>query len=111
MKKTINQYEFMTAFQSIRPDNFSRNGLFALFQHLTEWELDTGEEIELDVIGICCEFTEYTMEEVLFNYSCIRDNLREGYDESDVLEALQNHTIAFDVLQPDKTITFIVQDF
>jgi len=59
MKQTINFYEFAAQFQSIRPNSFSREGLIALWEYLEQFEEDTGHEIELDVIALCCDFTEY----------------------------------------------------
>ena len=60
MKKTINVYQFRDAFVDYgRKDNFSYEGLGALFEYLTDLEEDTGSEFELDVIGICCEYSEY----------------------------------------------------
>ena len=59
MKQTINEYQFRDAFMSIRPDNFSYEGAKALYEYLESYEDDTGEEIELDVIALCCEYTEY----------------------------------------------------
>ena len=50
---------FRDAFQAIRPDNFTRAGLVALFDHLENYEDETGQQIEFDVIGLCCDFTEY----------------------------------------------------
>ena len=59
MKQTINEYDFRRAFEQLRPDQFSYQGLGALFDYFEEIEDSIGEEIELDVIGICCEYTEY----------------------------------------------------
>ena len=60
MYQTINYSQFNDAFtSSIRPDTFSYKGLHALFDWLESYEEDTGEEQELDVIAICCDFTEY----------------------------------------------------
>ena len=59
MKQTINFYQFAEQFQAVRPNNFSREGLVALWEYLEEWQESTGEEIELDVIALCCDFTEY----------------------------------------------------
>jgi len=60
MKQTISKYNFTEAFRTMgRSDNFSYEGLQALFDHLEDYEEDTGEEIELDVIAICCDYTEY----------------------------------------------------
>jgi len=60
MKQTINIYDFQRAFKACgRGDFFSYEGLKALFEYLEEYEEDTGEEVELDVIALCCEYMEY----------------------------------------------------
>ena len=59
MKQSINEYDFLKAFKECRPNNFSRAGLFALYDYLEQLEDDIGEEIELDVIALCCEYAEY----------------------------------------------------
>ena len=60
MKYTIRSgSDFADRFQKIRPDQFSRAGLCALFAYLEELERDLGEEIEFDPIGLCCDWTEY----------------------------------------------------
>ena len=59
MKTNVSLHDFRTAFQSIRPDNFSYEGLEAMYNWLIEYEEGTGEEQELDVIALCCDFSEY----------------------------------------------------
>ena len=60
MKKTINEDQFVQAFKDYgRENQFSREALKALFEYIEGLEEDTGEETELDVIALCCEFTEY----------------------------------------------------
>ena len=59
MIQTINEYQFADAFKRIRPDNFSYDGLKALYEYLEDYEDSTGEQIELDVIALCCEYNEY----------------------------------------------------
>ena len=59
MKKSVSFYDFQRAFAETRPDNFTRAGLVALFDYLEAFEAETGEEIELDVIALCCDFVEY----------------------------------------------------
>lgn len=61
MKQTINVHEFQNAFMSwdTYKDNFSRAGLRALFESLKEYEESTGEELELDVVALCCDYVEY----------------------------------------------------
>ena len=58
MKQTVNFSTFQMAFEAIRPDNFDYEGLSILFDYLEQYERDTGEEMELDVIGICCEWEQ-----------------------------------------------------
>ena len=59
MKKTISLYDFENAFRYTRPGYFSYAGLTAMYNYFEEYEEDSGEEIELDTIAICCEYTEY----------------------------------------------------
>ena len=59
MKTMVNLHDFRAAFKRVRPNSFSYEGITALFNYLEEYEADTGEELELDVIGLCCDFTEY----------------------------------------------------
>ena len=59
MKKTVDREEFCDWFVEFRPNNFSYEGRLALFEMLESYELDTGEEIEFDPIGFCCEYSEY----------------------------------------------------
>ena len=61
MKQTVNFCDFQDAFYKMdRKDNFTYEGKRALFNWLEEYEEDYGEEIELDVIALCCEYTEYS---------------------------------------------------
>ena len=59
MKQTINEYQFRDAFlqSDTYKNNFSYDGLTALFDYLEEVESCTAE-MELDVVAICCEFQE-----------------------------------------------------
>jgi len=62
MERLINNvslYEFRETMRAVRLDNFSYEGLTALYQWLEDWSNDTGEPIQFDPIGICCDFTEY----------------------------------------------------
>ena len=61
MKEYVNKYTFRNRFRS--SDNyanqFSTKGLDALFEYIEQVEDDIGEEFEFDMIGICCDYTEY----------------------------------------------------
>lgn len=93
MKQSINLYQFREAFRlADRSGNFSYEGLEVLFDYLEQLEEDTGEEMELDVIALCCNFTEEYPDEISGNYEIELT----GDDESDyeiVIEYLQDNTM------------------
>lgn len=100
MKQTVNFYDFDRAFEiAHRLDNFSSAGRKALFDYLEQLEEDLGEELELDVIALCCDFTEYAN----------LDEFREAYSEDyETLEALENETVVIRIPDSDG---FIIQNF
>ena len=61
MKKTISECEFIDEFKNNNTykENFSIEGLMALYDYLVEYEECISDEIELDVIALCCEYSEY----------------------------------------------------
>jgi len=99
MKKTIGYYEFRDEFMEVRPNNFSYEGLQALWDYLEMLENDLGEELELDVIALCCDFTEYVnIEEFQGEYG----------EEYESLEDIEEHTT---VIPIEGTERFIIQAF
>ena len=94
MKTTVTEDAFRSAFKAIRPNNFSGAGLSALFEYLEQLEDDIGEQIEFDVIGICCDYSEYeSATEVASAYGQI-----EYTDEAEALDYLRENT---DVIEFD----------
>ena len=78
MKVTVTYYTFRDAFRAHdRLNNFTRDGLRVLFDDLEQYEEDCGQELELDVIGVCCEFTEHTLEEANRDYGWEFETLDE----------------------------------
>lgn len=98
MKQSISQSQFINAFHNCgRGEQFTYNGLIALYDFLEEMNEGSDTEYELDVIALCCEFTEYTdFEELQDNYSNIEDR-----------EELENNTLVINV----GVDGFIIQDF
>ena len=80
MKHTINEYQFIEGFRTMRPDQFSIPALRALFAYFEELENDIGEEIEFDVIAICCDYSELTLEDINRDYSADADTLEKAAD-------------------------------
>jgi len=62
MIQKISQFDFVDAFQmnDTRKNTFSYDALIALFEFYEDYEQETGETVELDIIRTCCEFTEYS---------------------------------------------------
>lgn len=94
MKTTVSRYDFERAFADAdRKENFSYEGLGLLFDYLEDYEEQTGEELELDVIALCCDYAEDTIEDIAQNYGL---ELPEDEDEDEhraaVLAYLNDHT-------------------
>ena len=70
MIKTISQNEFINDFRNSETykNNFTYEGLEALFNYFEELEDSIGKQIEFDMVSICCEYTEY-------------ENLKEAYSQ------------------------------
>jgi predicted ArsR family transcriptional regulator len=96
MKQTIDLYTFRNAFYNMgRKDSFSYEGLEVLFDYLEEFEQATGEELELDVISLCGEFAESTIDDLISEYDidisdCDPDD-EEAIEET-VMEYLEQNT-------------------
>lgn len=75
-----------------RKDTFTYNGKRALFDHLEEYEESTGEEIELDIVALCCDFTEY--DSVLEAMQVYDENIK---DEKEARAFLEDETMVIDV--------------
>ena len=59
--QTVNESDFVRAFEEYnRAENFSVNARRHLFSYFDELSDETGEPFELDVIAICCEWSEYS---------------------------------------------------
>ena len=100
MKQTIDVYGFRRAFERTdRKDQFSYEGLKALFDWLEEYEEGTGDEVELDVIALCCEFTEY---ESLFDF---QKDYGKTYQTIDDIEERTG------VIRIEDGDSFIIQQF
>ena len=80
IKQTVTESDFRDAFQAIRPDNFSYEGLGALYEYLEGLSEDIGDDIELDVIALCCDFTEYSEDEAREEFD-IDPDIEDWQDE------------------------------
>ena len=96
MKQTINVYDFRNAFYKMgRADQFSYDGLEILFDYIEELEQATGEEVELDVIALCCDYAESTIDELISAYDIDISDCDPDDDEAireTVMEYIQENT-------------------
>jgi len=99
MKQSINEHKFRDAFYKMgRGEQFSYAGLSALYDYLEQLGDDIGEEIELDVIALCCEYAEYD------SLAEFREDYGEDYE---TIEDIQYDT---SVIMIDED-SFIIQRF
>jgi hypothetical protein len=88
MKTTVSRYDFERAFADAdRKENFSYEALGLLFDYFEDYEEQTGEEIELDVIALCCEYNEDNPDDIIANYSIDV----EGMDEDEKIDAVRDY--------------------
>ena len=111
MKQTVYLYDFQDAFNRVRPNNFSREGQEVLFNYLEQYEDDTGEEIELDVIALCCDYEELSLSDLLKTYDDITDEELTDDNEAELLglatDYLESQTMLCGVT-PQNTFVFAV---
>ena len=94
MIQTITINDFIRAFEQMgRAKAWSIAGLTALFDHLEECE-DPNRPMELDVVGIDCEFTEYAdINELKNDYSVPE----ECEDDDEALDYFREETLVLEL--------------
>lgn len=95
MKQTVTFSAFVDAFRATgRFDDFGYSALRVLFDYFEEYEEASGEEIELDVIAICCDFTVDTWENIANEYDIdLTDCDDNDAKEQAVWDYLNNQTM------------------
>ena len=77
-------YHFREAFRLAgRGDQFSCEGLEVLFDYLEE--VSENEDIELDVIALCCEYYESSTEEIIDQYNI---DVSDAEGDEDEIQAI-----------------------
>ncbi len=95
MKTSLSIYDFRDAFHRAgRADQFSYEGLGILFYYLEDVEDSCGQEFELDVIGLCCDFAESDWQTIAADYSIeLDENESEDEQEAQVLDFLADQGV------------------
>jgi len=109
MYQRINFSDFIDAFRNHdRAEQFSYDGKRALFDHLEQLEEDTGEPIELDVIGLCCDYAESTADEIIEEYDLDTSDCEDDDARRDLVDGFLNENT---IIIWSKGDTFLYQQF
>lgn len=110
MKYELDRSEFTNLFaQYNRADNFSFTALDALYDHYEEMD----ENMVVDIIAICCEWSEYTAEEAIGQYSHIldEDDIKEAREADNLDEYVQEELSEHTTVLPASNGNIVVQEF
>lgn len=112
MYQSINVYNFRDAFHNMgRGEQFSYEGLEVLFNGLEQYEQDADEKMELDVIALCCDYSELTAEEIQRQYDVEHDIEDESSLEEQVEDFLACNTWVLGTHEKDGIKHYIFQQF
>lgn len=90
MIQTLRLQDFTNAFRnSDRADQFSYEAQTLIFDYIEEYEQNTGEQVEFDMIGICCEWAESTPSYIMDYYDTGIDT--DGMSEDEINQAVQDY--------------------
>jgi hypothetical protein len=99
MIQTIGFSQFCDAFRNMnRDNNFTYEGKKALFDYLENYEEETGTPVELDIIALCCEYSEYAN---------IKEFQKDYSEDYKIIEDIEQET---QVIKIDND-SFIIQQF
>mgnify|MGYP005809329293 FL=1 len=102
MVKTIDVNDFRKAFRDMdRGEQFTYEGLGVLFYHLEECEDIYTEPMELDVIALCCDYTEYK------DFAEFKNN----YEDYDTIEELKDNQCVLPISEKSCGEGFILANF
>jgi hypothetical protein len=94
--------DFQDAFRNHdRQEQFSYDGKKALFDYLEEYEQSTDQPVELDVIALCCEYTEYD------NLADFKAEYETYADKIQTIEDIENYTTIITI--PNSEAFIIIQ--
>ena len=83
-------YELQTEFNRYnRSENFTPAGIRVLFEYLEEISEGSGEDIKLDIIALCCDYSEDTFEGIAANYRInLTDRGGETIEDDDEIKSI-----------------------
>jgi len=92
MKQTVYLGDFIKAFKDMgRENQFSYDGLEALFDMLERYD----DDYELDVIALCCDYTELPVDEIENQYNLDGKPVFDYLVENTFFVKLDNNSVLF----------------
>jgi hypothetical protein len=90
----VTKSSFIDAFKlSSRKDQFSYDALEAIYEYLEDYSQDSGEDVELDIVAICCDWVEMTWQEVADQYNVDLSDVVEEDKADAVWDFLTDETV------------------
>ena len=117
--KQINKNNFIDAFRGSETykDNFTYEGLQALYTYIDDLSDDIGENIELDIIALCCDYSQFDSAMEAMEQYQPEDMPTVDEEGLDLVElAEKQETLALEWLQDRTTVIqfnegIIIQNF
>lgn len=105
--QTVNKYEFRQAFYNFeRQNQFSGAALEEIFDYLESYSEDTGEDVEFDVIAICCDFQELSIEDFVQEYSVYVEDEECSKEWCEAVENYLQDNAGWYSFVDDETVVF-----
>ena len=105
MIQTLRLSDFTNAFRnSNRDGQFSYEALELIFDYIEDYERDSGEKVELDVIAICCEWAEEDAATLAEMYDIDIEGLEGEALHDAVLEEMRERTQVASVTSKGKLV-------
>ena len=110
--ETLSFWQFRDALKRDEYNNYSNEAIEALFDYFESLSDDIGEDFEMDVVAIRCEWSEYHVQDLWDEYSNIfEDNDIDSDDYNKQLEILSEHTTILDYRRAEHMGNVLVQAF
>lgn len=102
--KTFDENDFINEFKAYnRMNQFSLHGLRVMFESLEQMAQDCEMVIEMDVIALCCDYIELSINDVIQDYQLD--------DDADVIDYLHDHTMVLGSYDIDGVDYVLFQSF
>lgn len=112
MKTTVYKSEFHDYFtkSDTYKNQFSYEARELIFDYLEEYEASTGEELEFDLVSICCDFVESSIEDIVHDYGYMMDD-EAVKDKAYIEEFLYDNTSVCGSYEENGTVFFVFATF